>query len=77
MHNSGSKVTTSSLASGKRLCPGNLFRERGLILSQTIGPYIDRLLESGRAFCDSATVPIAGAVHLNPHPRAVSSHRME
>jgi hypothetical protein len=46
MQSSGSKVTTSSLVSGKMAWFGDLFRGHALILSQTIRPDVNGLTES-------------------------------
>jgi hypothetical protein len=53
------------------------FRGHALIRSQTIRPDVNGLTESSRAFCNTFTVSVAGAVHLDTHPRPVRSHRME
>ena len=73
---SGFKVMTLSLTSGKMPC-GNVLRRNGLMVSQGISSYLDRLLESGGAFCDSATVPVPGAIDLNPDPRSDLSRSVE
>jgi hypothetical protein len=77
MQSSGSKVTTSSLVSGKMAWFGDLFRGHALILSQAIRPDVNGLTESSRALCNTFTVPVPGAVHLDTYPRPVRSHRME
>jgi hypothetical protein len=77
MQCSGSKVTTSSWVSGKIPWIGGLCRGHALILSQTIRPDLDGLAESSRAICNTFTVPVAGAIHLNTHPPSVRSRRME
>jgi nitric oxide reductase large subunit len=54
-----------------------LFRGHALTLSQAIRPDLNGLTESSRAFCNTFTVPVPGAVHLDTYPRPVRSHRME